>query len=63
MCRFIKRNARHIQYRCRAHSCNFDQDDRQEILNGFKSTIAMEEAMISSEFCDLMELAGGLHRS
>ena len=53
---FIKRNARHIQYRFRAHFCAFNQDDRHAIWDGFKRRINFEEAMTGREFCELLEI-------
>ena len=53
---FITRNARYIPCPVRAHFCAFNQDDKQEIWNGFKKRIDLEEAMTGREFCDLLKI-------
>lgn len=53
---FIGKNAQHLQFTMQAHFCCFNQDNRQAIVEGYKSKIEMEEAMTGEEFCNLLEL-------
>lgn len=53
---FISKNAQHLPYVVVAHFCCFNQDDKQQILAGFKNRINSKEAMTGQEFCDLLEL-------
>ena len=56
MHRFISQNAQHLPYIIRCHFCCFNQNDKAEILKGFKNKISPEEAMTGEEFCQLLEL-------
>lgn len=53
---FIEKNAAYLQYRVSAHFCCFNQEDKTEIIKGFKNRIAPEEAMTGREFCELVEV-------
>lgn len=53
---FISKNAQHLQFIVRSHFCCFNQNNKAEILKGFKKKISIEEAMTGQEFCELLEI-------
>ncbi len=53
---FVEQNAQYIPYRCSSHFCAFNQNDRKEIVKGFKRRINQEEAMTGRELCELLEI-------
>jgi len=50
----IERNAQHIQYRSQAHSCAFNQDDKQFIWNRIRRRITRDEAITERELLALL---------
>lgn len=53
---FISKNAQHLPFIVKSHFCCFNQNDKTEILKGFKNKISKEEAMTGKEFCELLEI-------
>ena len=53
---FISQNAQHINYRMAAHICCFNQLCKEEIVQGFKNRISIDEALTGPEFCELLEI-------
>ena len=53
---FIEQNARHIRYEFSAHFCAFNQKSRDDIWQGFKRKISINEAMTGPEFCELLKI-------
>lgn len=53
---FVSQNASKLPYLIFTHFCCFNQNNREDILTGFKNKIAAEEAMTGKEFCELLEL-------
>lgn len=54
--RFTTANAPKIQYVFAIHIVSFNKDNRNEIVEGFKNKITIEEAMTGREFCELLEI-------
>ena len=53
---FISKNAQHLQFVVQSHFCCFNQNNKTEILKGFKNKINKDEAMTGKEFCELLEI-------
>ena len=53
---FVSENAANLPFTVSIHFCCFNQNDRAEIVTGFKGKINVEEAMTGREFCALLEL-------
>ena len=54
---FVQNASPDIPYRVRMHFCCFNQDSREEIVNGFKGRITRDEALTGNEFCELLEIS------
>lgn len=54
---FVQNASPDIPFRVRMHFCCFNQDSRDEIVNGFKGRITHDEALTGQEFCDLLEIS------
>jgi hypothetical protein len=54
MQRFLTAIAPHIQFTMSIHFCCFHRLTKQEIVQGFKRKITINEAMTGPEFCDLL---------
>lgn len=54
---FVQNASPDIPYRVRMHFCCFNQNSREEIVNGFKGRITYDEALTGDEFCDLLEIS------
>ena len=54
MNRFLTAIAPHIQFTVSIHFCCFHRKSKQEIVQGFKKKITLEEAMTGPEFCELL---------
>ena len=54
--KFTASNASQIQYVFAIHVVSFNKDNRNEIVEGFKNKITIEEAMTGREFCKLLEI-------
>lgn len=46
--------SRHIPYTTSIHVCCFNQEDKSQIIAGFKGRITADEAMTGTEFCNLL---------
>ena len=53
---FIERNQYKLHYPISMYFCAFNQKDRDVVWNGFKRSIAYEEAMTGRELCNLLEI-------
>ena len=53
---FISNNGSKIQYRFIGYIVSFNKDNKEEIVDGFKHKITMDEAMTGREFCELLEI-------
>ena len=53
---FVNANAASMPFTMSIHFCCFNQNNREEIVTGFKRKINIEEAMTGREFCELLEL-------
>lgn len=53
---FVSKNAQNLPFIVSIHFCCFNQNDRNEIVKGFKNKINAEEAMTGEDFCELLEL-------
>ena len=53
---FVERNAPMLQYVVQCHFVDFNQDDKDVIVHGFKNKITKDEAMTGREFCKLLEI-------
>jgi hypothetical protein len=56
MQRFLTAVAPHIQFTMSIHFCCFHRLNRQEIVQGFKRKITINEAMTGPEFCSLLDI-------
>ena len=54
MNRFLTAIAPHIQFTVSIHFCCFHRKSKQEIVQGFKKKITLDEAMTGPEFCELL---------
>ena len=54
---FVQRNGRNIPFTVDLHFCCFNQDDRGEIVSGFKGRIPPESALTGREFCALLQIS------
>lgn len=56
MQRFLTAIAPHIQFTMSIHFCCFHRLTKQEIVQGFKRKITIDEAMTGPEFCKLLDI-------
>ena len=54
---FVQRTARNIPFTVKMHFCCFNQNDRDEIVSGFKGRITPESALTGREFCELLKIS------
>lgn len=52
--KFMTAIAQHIQFRTTIHVCFFHAANRQQVVDGFKRKISVEEALTGTEFCDIL---------
>lgn len=53
---FVKRNAEHLPGEIRCYFCAFNNENKDEIIKGFKYRIKMGEVLTGREFCKLLNL-------
>ena len=53
---FVNENGKNLPYIVSVHFCCFNQNNRSEIVSGFKNKINYEEALTGREFCALLDL-------
>jgi hypothetical protein len=54
--RFMVAIAPHIRFSMSIHFCCFNRHKREDIVQGFKKKITLEEALTGPEFCRLLGL-------
>ena len=54
--KFIEKCSPLISYTMSGHFCCFNQNNREEIVKGFKGKITEDAAMTGREFCNLLEI-------